>query len=104
MNEGRIICAEAGVLSWRFRMFMCRISLLWVLVWFSLPGSGLAAEIPAFPGAEGFGSTTPGGRGGQVLLVASLDDYVPGKEKPISNSLRAAVSAKGPRIVVFRVS
>ena len=28
--------------------------------------------LPAFPGAEGFGSTTPGGRGGQVLIVSTL--------------------------------
>ena len=28
--------------------------------------------LPALPGAEGFGSRTPGGRGGQVLLVTNL--------------------------------
>jgi hypothetical protein len=54
-------------------------------------------EIPAFPGAEGFGSTTPGGRGGKILLVTSLADAGPG-------SLRAACEADGPRIVLFRVS
>ncbi|MBX7256084.1 MAG: pectate lyase [Candidatus Hydrogenedentes bacterium] len=51
--------------------------------------------LPAFPGAEGAGSTTPGGRGGTVLSVTNLDDAGPG-------SLRAACEAKGPRIVVFR--
>ncbi len=56
-----------------------------------------AAETPAFPGAEGFGALTPGGRGGQVLTVTTLADSGPG-------SLRAAVTAKGPRIVVFRVA
>ncbi len=64
-----------------------------------LLGLGLAGaerEIPAFPGGEGFGSTTPGGRGGRVLIVTNLDDAGPG-------SLRAACEAKGPRIVVFRV-
>jgi pectate lyase len=55
-----------------------------------------AAGIPAFPGAEGFGSTTPGGRGGKVILVTNLNDSGPG-------SFRAACEAKGPRIVVFRV-
>lgn len=63
-----------------------------------------ADALPAFPGAEGFGSTTPGGRGGQVLLVTNLKDYVPEKERPIAGSLRAAIATKGPRIVVFRVA
>jgi pectate lyase len=58
--------------------------------------------IPAFPGAEGFGVYTPGGRGGRIYLVTTLEDYG-AKEPVISGSLRAAVEAKGPRIVVFRV-
>lgn len=56
--------------------------------------SGAAA--PAFPGAEGFGAATPGGRGGKVLIVSNLNDSGPG-------SLREAVSTAGPRIVIFRV-
>jgi len=62
----------------------------------------VARPLPAFPGAEGFGAYTPGGRGGKVYLVTTLADYGPG-EPPIEGSLRAAVEAKGPRIVVFRV-
>lgn len=60
----------------------------------------LAAHLhgaPAFPGAEGFGAQTPGGRGGAVLFVHNLNDAGPG-------SLRAALETKGPRIVLFRVS
>ena len=56
-----------------------------------------ASELPSFPGAEGFGATTPGGRGGKVLIVSNLNDSGRG-------SLRAALEAEGPRIVVFRVS
>jgi hypothetical protein len=55
------------------------------------------AEVPAFPGAEGFGAQAKGGRGGKVLLVTSLEDKGPG-------TLREACEAEGPRIVVFRVS
>lgn len=57
----------------------------------------LQGGLPAFPGAEGFGAETPGGRGGKVLLVTNLEDSGPG-------SLRAAVETEGPRIVLFRVS
>lgn len=56
-----------------------------------------STELPAFPGAEGFGASTRGGRGGRVLLVTTLADDGPG-------SFRAACDAEGPRIVVFRVS
>ena len=75
----------------------CRLRLTTTLALVLLASAaGAAKEIPAFPGAEGFGSTTPGGRGGRVIAVTSLDDDGPG-------SLRAACEAKGPRMVVFRV-
>ena len=69
-----------------------------VLAVVTIVESGPAARaIPAFPGAEGFGSQTPGGRGGRVIEVTNLNPDGPG-------SLREAVAAEGPRIIVFRVS
>ncbi|WP_187263724.1 hypothetical protein [Pontibacter beigongshangensis] len=112
-------------------------------------------HIPAFPGAEGYGCYTPGGRGGKVFVVTTLEDYLPEdrpgreeglygqpsefaktlgkgnwipyvdalgqqhpeqarpklpgypmipKEKPIAGSLREAIEAEGPRIIVFAVT
>ncbi len=60
-------------------------------------GDRPAGPVPAFPGAEGAGALSLGGRGGQVLFVTSLEDGGPG-------SLRAAVETKGPRTILFRVS
>ncbi|MBM3860016.1 MAG: hypothetical protein FJ395_10240 [Verrucomicrobia bacterium] len=50
----------------------------------------------AFPGAHGFAAFTPGGRGGRIVRVTTLDATGAG-------SLREALQAKGPRIVVFEV-
>lgn len=66
------------------------------------PATPIAGEaragLPAFPGAEGWGAETPGGRGGEVLIVDSLaDDGSPG-------TLRWAVEQPYPRIVVFRIA
>jgi pectate lyase len=62
-------------------------------------GTGILvkAAIPSFPGAEGAGAFTPGGRGGKVFEVTNLNDSGPG-------SLRQAIEARGPRIVIFRIS
>ena len=56
-----------------------------------------AVCVPAFPGAEGFGAQSVGGRGGKVLFVTNLNDSGPG-------SLRQAVETDGPRAVIFHVS
>ena len=56
-----------------------------------------ANAIPAFPGAEGFGAITPGGRRGAVLAVTSLADAGPGTLRAADRMAVAIVTpAEGP--------
>ena len=67
------------------------------VAWASRPDDLPQAKIPAFPGAEGGGMYSLGGRGGKVITVTSLEDRGPG-------SFREACETGGARIIVFNIS
>ncbi|MFW9624922.1 polysaccharide lyase [Bacteroides graminisolvens] len=65
--------------------------------WAERPTDLPQAKIPSFPGAEGGGMFSFGGRGGKVITVTNLNDRGPG-------SFREACETGGARIVVFNVA
>lgn len=59
--------------------------------------AGIFGQIPAFPGAEGGGMFSTGGRGGRIIFVDNLNNKGDG-------SFREAIEEEGPRTIIFRVS
>ena len=72
------------------RTFRVILFILLVLLFSSADG----AELPVFPGAEGFGSEAIGGRGGKVIKITNLNSNGPG-------SLQAACEMVG-RLTIWR--
>src|SRR5262249_54150747 len=65
--------------------------------WAGKPDDLPQAKVPAFPGAEGAGKFSFGGRGGRIYVVTNLADSGPG-------TFREGCEAAGPRIVIFNVA
>ncbi len=65
--------------------------------WAAKPADLPQAKIAAFPGAQGGGKYSFGGRGGQIIVVTNLHDDGPG-------SFRAACETAGPRTILFNVA
>jgi pectate lyase len=81
----------------KFRTLLKNAITLSVLSIVTFNTNAQKSALPAFPGAEGYGAYTPGGRGGKVFVVTNLNDSGPG-------SFREACEAEGARTVVFNVS
>ena len=103
-GSGRDPVLEAPIVSGRAR----RTSKVWLaLVWAvagcaprstdpSLHRPAPGPAVKAFPTADGWAATTPGGRGGVILRVTTLAPSGPG-------SLGEALQVDAPRLVVFEV-
>ena len=79
-------------------MILKKNILILVTIICSVCFAAVSAQIPAFPGAEGDGMYTTGGRGGSVLYVTKLTD------DGTAGTLRWAVNQSGARIIMFKVA
>ena len=70
-----------------------------LLLFSAIPLTAQEEELPAFPGAEGFGMYATGGRGGSVYHVTTLED-----DSNAAGTFRRGVENNNFRIIVFDVS
>ncbi len=89
-----LLTTPAGRVRWHLRAGLWDIAPACVL-WLLVLVASARVDVPADP-AGGFGMNTVGGLEGRVIRVTSLGQDGPG-------TLRAAIEAKGPRLVVFEV-
>ncbi|MFB6319062.1 T9SS type A sorting domain-containing protein [Saccharicrinis sp. FJH54] len=82
---------------------MKRISTL-LFLFLALMLTEASAQTPAFPGAEGGGMYTTGGRGGEVYFVTSLDDTNTGNYSTHEGTLRWCLGRPGKKTIIFRVA
>jgi len=80
------------------------ISLLTLMLFAVMTGTRTLASTPAFPGAEGGGMYTTGGRKGTVYYVNTLSDGDAGNSTTREGSLRWCVGRSGARTILFKVS
>ena len=81
---------------------MIRKILTTILLAISVCTLAQSVKVPAFPGAEGFGRYTTGGRGGTVYHVTTLSDD--NTTNPAVGTFRHACRQKDVRTIVFDVS
>ena len=75
-----------------------------LLVAYIFSATSLFSQTPAFPGAEGGGMYTTGGRGGTVYYVNTLEDNNSGNTTTREGSLRWCIGRSGARTILFKVS
>ncbi len=89
------------------------LNLISIVLIASSPHKPLNTPLPAFPGAEGFGAATTGGRFGHIVVVTNLNDTKDTSSPAYQGSFRWAVDHTWPddptdpynqrRIIIFKV-
>ncbi|HEY4760982.1 MAG TPA: hypothetical protein VIH42_10420, partial [Thermoguttaceae bacterium] len=92
----------------RFGKINVKIHVLVIALFILLAMPMIANALPAFPGAQGWGANTVGGRSAsaKIYKVNTLSDNSNGScsGSICSGSLRYALTASGPRYIIFTVS